>query len=192
MYNRGKKPCHMQVSVIDTLSFLKSVKKAQTYSMLLFSQQCMILHLTVAYVFKVFKALPMNSYCSRTCMPVGSQNVNIWTEGSACCCVCQTFALVWTGGKHIFLEWTLTCDETWVPHFTSEQKWSSMVWHHSGLPPPKKLKKQLLAGKIMASVLWDSGLINVYFLSHYVTVSSLLYSDVHQVIRCPELATQSR
>jgi histone-lysine N-methyltransferase SETMAR len=35
----------------------------------------------------------------------------------------------------------------------------------------------------MASVLWDSGLINVYFLSHDVTVSSLLCNDVHQVIQ---------
>jgi histone-lysine N-methyltransferase SETMAR len=58
-----------------------------------------------------------------------------------------------------------------------------MVWHHKGLPPPKKLKTQLLAGKIMASVLWESGLVNVYFLSHDVTVSSLLCNDVHQVIQ---------
>jgi hypothetical protein len=36
-----------------------------------------------------------------------------------------------------------------------------MVWHHKGFPPPKKLKTWLLASKIMASVFWDLGMINM-------------------------------
>jgi hypothetical protein len=52
----------------------------------------------------------------------------------------------------------------------------------------KKFKTWLSAGKIVASVVWDSeGVIHVGFLSHSVTIiaryySNLLHSDVHHMI----------
>jgi hypothetical protein len=64
-----------------------------------------------------------------------------------------------------------------------------MEWCHKGSPPPKKLKKkQPSAGKIMASVFWDSeGVIHVDFLPPHATVnaqyySNLLLNDVHAAI----------
>jgi hypothetical protein len=47
-----------------------------------------------------------------------------------------------------FLEWIMTCDETWVHCFILESEWSSMEWHHKGCPiAPKKFNKQQSAGK---------------------------------------------
>jgi hypothetical protein len=62
-----------------------------------------------------------------------------------------------------------------------------MEWHHMGFPLPKEFKTQLSAGKIVASVFWDSeGVVHVNFLSHGVKISAQYYSnlfrnDVHQV-----------
>jgi hypothetical protein len=109
--------------MIGTLSFLKAVKKSQTYHMLMISQQlyalwtfaapkssfwetrklqCVILHPTVAKVLKVLKQISMNTYCLRKCVcPVDLRNVNVQQEGAVCCCACQTSALVWNGRVHI-------------------------------------------------------------------------------------------
>jgi hypothetical protein len=62
-----------------------------------------------------------------------------------------------------------------------------MECHHMGSPLPKEFKTQLSAGKIMASVFWDSeGVIYVDFLPHGVKINAQYYSnlfcnDVHQV-----------
>ncbi|XP_064475869.1 histone-lysine N-methyltransferase SETMAR-like [Ornithodoros turicata] len=37
-----------------------------------------------------------------------------------------------------FLGWIITCDETWVHHFTPESKRASKQWKHPGSPAPKK------------------------------------------------------
>jgi hypothetical protein len=64
-----------------------------------------------------------------------------------------------------------------------------MEWRHKGSPPPKRLNTQLSAGKIMASVFWDSeGVVRDDLLPHDVTItaqcySNLLPNDVHQAIR---------
>ena len=50
----------------------------------------------------------------------------------------------------------ITCDETWVHHYTPESKRSSMQWKHVSSPSPKKFKMQPSAGKIMACVFWDT------------------------------------
>jgi hypothetical protein len=61
-----------------------------------------------------------------------------------------------------FVEHRVTCDKTWVQYFNPESKWFSMRWRHKGSPPLKKLKTQLSAGKIMASVFWGlEGVIHV-------------------------------
>ena len=55
-----------------------------------------------------------------------------------------------------FIDRVVTQDETWVHHFDPELKMQSMQWKHSGSPPPKKFKTVSSAGKVMASVFWDS------------------------------------
>ena len=45
---------------------------------------------------------------------------------------------------------------TLVHHFDPDSKMQSMQWKHPGSPPPKKFKRVSSAGKVMASVFWDS------------------------------------
>ena len=47
-------------------------------------------------------------------------------------------------------------DETWVHHFQPESKEHLKQWKHHGLPAPKKAKSVISAGKVMASIFWDS------------------------------------
>jgi hypothetical protein len=64
-----------------------------------------------------------------------------------------------------------------------------MEWHHMGSPLPKEFKTQLSAGKILASVFWNSeGVIHVDFLPYGVKISvqyysNLFHNDVHQEIQ---------
>ena len=51
-----------------------------------------------------------------------------------------------------FLDHIITCDKTWVHHFTLESKRASKQWKHVDSPPPKKFWAIVSAGKVMASV----------------------------------------
>jgi len=55
-----------------------------------------------------------------------------------------------------FLDRTVTQDETWVHHFDLETKQQSMIWKHVTSPTPKKFKVTPSAGKVMATVFWNS------------------------------------
>ncbi|UYV63965.1 hypothetical protein LAZ67_2006164 [Cordylochernes scorpioides] len=55
-----------------------------------------------------------------------------------------------------FINRFFTMDETWAHHFTHESKQQSTQWRHSGSLPPKKAKTVPSAGKVMASVFWNS------------------------------------
>ena len=50
----------------------------------------------------------------------------------------------------------VTQDETWIHHFDPESKMQSKQWKYPGSPHPKKFKRVYLAGKVMASIFWDS------------------------------------
>ena len=64
-----------------------------------------------------------------------------------------------------FIDRVVTQDETWVHHFDPESKMQSMQLKHPGSPPPKKGKRVSSAGKVMASVFWDSqGVIMIDYL----------------------------
>ena len=68
----------------------------------------------------------------------------------------------------------MTTDETWVHYFTPESKHSSM---HPGSPKPKKVKTALSAGKVMATIFWDSkGVLYVDFLTEHRTINAEYYS----------------
>lgn len=51
-----------------------------------------------------------------------------------------------------FLTHIITCDETWVHHYTPESKRASMEWRKQGEPGPVKAKSRLSAGKVLATV----------------------------------------
>ena len=55
-----------------------------------------------------------------------------------------------------FLDRIVTQDETWVHHFDPEIKRQSMIWKHVTSPTPKKFKVTPSAGKVMATVFWNS------------------------------------
>ena len=62
-------------------------------------------------------------------------------------------------GKTDFLHRYVTMDETWIYHYTSKTKGSSVEWAAAGESRPKRPKTQQWAGKVMASVFWDAHVI---------------------------------
>jgi len=55
-----------------------------------------------------------------------------------------------------FLRRFVTVDETWIHHYTPETKEQSKQWTKSSESAPKKAKTVPSAGKIIATVFWDS------------------------------------
>ena len=75
-----------------------------------------------------------------------------------------------------FLSNIVTGDETWVHHFEPETKRQSMEWHRTTSPKKKKFKAIPSAGKVMATVFWDSeGVILFDVLPHGATINSEVY-----------------
>ena len=65
----------------------------------------------------------------------------------------------------IFIERVVTQDKTWVHSFVLESKMQSKQWKYPGSPPPKNVKRVHSAGKVTASIFWDSqGLIMIDYL----------------------------
>ena len=63
---------------------------------------------------------------------------------------------VYNANEEDFLARFVTMDETWVHYFDPETRQQSMEWKHPGSPTPKKARRSTSAGKVMASVFWDS------------------------------------
>ena len=87
-----------------------------------------------------------------------------------------------------FINQVVTQDETWVHHSNTESKMQSMQWKHSGSPPPKKFKRVSSAGKVMASVFWDShGVIMIKNLEQGRTINGAYYAA--ELVRlCQDIA----
>ena len=76
-----------------------------------------------------------------------------------------------------FMERVVTQDETWVRHFDPESKMQSKQWKHPGSSPPKKFKRVHSAGKVMASILWDSQeVIMIDYLEQGRTINRAYYA----------------
>ena len=70
---------------------------------------------------------------------------------------------------------------------TLRPKKHSMQWKHPGSLPPKKFKRVSAAGKVMASVFWDSqGIIIVDYLQEGRLINGAYYAEelrsLHQEI----------
>ena len=53
----------------------------------------------------------------------------------------------------------------------------SKQWKHPGSPPPKKFKRVHSAGKVMASIIWDSqGVIMIGYLEQGHTINGASYA----------------
>lgn len=91
--------------------------------------------------------------------------------------VCQELLDRFNIDREGFIGRLVTVDETWVHHYDPETKQQSMQWKHVNSPPPKKFRVQKSAGKVMATVFWDSeGIIMVDYLEKGKTVSGEYYA----------------
>ena len=70
----------------------------------------------------------------------------------------------------------VTIDETSIHHYTSESKQQAMQWVGPGGIAPKILKTQQSAGKVMASVFWDSS--GIFFID-YLKKGKTIHSDYY-------------
>jgi len=78
-----------------------------------------------------------------------------------------------------FLRRFVTMDETWVHHFTPESKQQSKQWVEVGGSAPKKTKTIASAGKVMASVFWDSkGIFLIDYLPKGRTINGEYYAQL--------------
>lgn len=78
----------------------------------------------------------------------------------------------------------VTGDETWVHHYDPESKQESMQWHKKGSDPPKKFKVTPSAGKIMATVFWDSkGILLIEYTKKGETINAEKYSTTLRRLR---------
>lgn len=73
----------------------------------------------------------------------------------------------------------VTGDETWVHHYEPESKQDSMQWHKKGTAPPKKFKVSQSAGKLMATVFWDSeGILLIDYKDKGVSITGEYYASI--------------
>ena len=73
----------------------------------------------------------------------------------------------------------VTVDETWIHHYTPETKEQSKQWIVSGESAPKKAKVVPSAGKVMATVFWDSqGVILIDYIEKGKTITGAYYSSL--------------
>jgi len=78
-----------------------------------------------------------------------------------------------------FLRRFVTVDETWIHWYTPETNEQSKQWTSLGEPAPKKAKTVPSAGKVMATVFWDSqGVIYIDYLEKGKTVTGLYYAEL--------------
>ncbi|KAJ2953508.1 hypothetical protein O0L34_g1107 [Tuta absoluta] len=78
----------------------------------------------------------------------------------------------------------VTGDETWVHHYEPEYKQDSMQWHKKGTPPPKKFKVSQSAGKLMATVFWDSeGILLIDYKDKGVSITGEYYASILERLR---------
>ncbi|KAH0816471.1 hypothetical protein GEV33_006320 [Tenebrio molitor] len=78
-----------------------------------------------------------------------------------------------------FLRRFITVDETWIHHYTPETKQQSKQWIGAGESVPKKAKTVPSAGKVMATVFWDSrGVVLIDYLQKGKTITGAYYSSL--------------
>lgn len=78
----------------------------------------------------------------------------------------------------------VTGDETWCHHWIPESKQDSMQWKHSDSPPPKKFRVVPSAGKVLASIFWDSeGILLIDFITAKERITGDYYASLMRKLR---------
>ena len=100
-------------------------------------------------------------------VPKSLSNEQMATRASVCSALLKCFR-----SKEDFLLRLVTVDETWVHYYDPENKAQSRQWIAPGSRRPKKFKTQPSAGKVMATVFWDTeGVIMLDFLPKRSTIT---------------------
>ena len=103
------------------------------------------------------------------------------TRASVCSTLLKRFR-----SKEDFLLRLVTVDETWVHCYEPENKAQSRQWVGPGSPRPKKFKTQPSAGKVMATVFWDTkSVIMLDFLRKRSTITGVYYANLLHQLRTP-------
>lgn len=98
---------------------------------------------------------------------------------------------LFTRNKKDFLRRYVTMDETWIHYYTPESKRQSSEWRTAGESRPKRPKTQQSAGKVMASVFWDThGVIFIDYLEKGKSINSDYYIDL--LVRLKEEIAKKR
>ena len=80
-----------------------------------------------------------------------------------------------------YIKIVVTQDETWVYPFDTESKVQSKQWKHPGSPPHQKFMRVHPAGKVMASIFWNSqGVIMIDYLEQGRTINGAYYAGESQ------------
>lgn len=83
-----------------------------------------------------------------------------------------------------FLRRIITCDETWVHHYTPESKMASKEWRKKDEACPVKAKSRLSAGKVLATVFFDwRGVLHIDFLHDRRTVNAAYYCQLLESVK---------
>lgn len=134
-------------------------------------QMSSILGIGEASVCRILKTLGLRKVCSRW-VPRMLTDAHKNTRKT----VCSELLAQYEDGGDDFLARIVTGDETWLHHFEPETKRQSMEWHHKDSPRKKKFKSAPSAGKVMASVFWDSeGVLLVDIMEPGTTINSTAY-----------------
>src|SRR6476469_4497342 len=102
---------------------------------------------------------------------MGTAFVNSRYEAQASC---QELITRFENNFEDFKQRIVTGDETWLHCWDPDTKQESMQWKHVGSPPPRKARTQALAGKVMATIFWDTqGVILIDYLPQGSTITAL-------------------
>lgn len=92
---------------------------------------------------------------------------------------CKEFLSLCGSNPMNLLTRIVTGDETWVHHYDPESKQESMQWRRKGDKPPVKFKVTPSAGKIMATIFWDSeGILLIDYKDKGETITGEYYCNV--------------
>lgn len=98
--------------------------------------------------------------------------------------ICKELLDWYAGDLDNFFTRIITGDETWIHHWDPETKQESMQWKHLDSPPPRKFRTQPSAGKVMATIFWDTeGVILIDYLPPKTTVTGQYYAGVLRRLR---------
>ena len=111
-------------------------------------------------------------------VPKSLSDEQMATRASVCSALLKRFR-----SKDDFLLRLVTVDETWVHYYEPENKAPSRHRIGPGSPRPKKFKTQPFAGKVMATVFWEKGVIILDFLPKRSTINGVYYANLFDQLR---------